>query len=468
MQQTSYWKQTSQAVADTSQLLPKYDVIVIGAGITGVTAAYFLQKKHKQVLLIDRLAVGDGETGNSSAMITCLFDASPIEIRKKHGEAMEKAIWDVGSIALETIKQLVSEEQLACGFTRCPSFLYAQQEKDLSYLKAIYRSAKKHGVTVDIEYSSELPIAPHGYVILNDEAKFNPAQYVCELTQRFLDAGGHLRQQLTAEAVEKTNVNGGDMMKVKTGTGDYHTRDVIVATHYPFTFDLPSTAKLDPQITYILRAEIPPNYIPDANYFDTGQPYNYFRIEKGVDRDVILIGGSDHRSGQTPDDDPYKPLEDYIRTRLGIEKFNVTHRWNGEVLETIDVLPFIGEYRPHQYVATGYFGNGITFGTYAGVILASMLVGQDQALYKAYAPHRMGSIGSYLQEGVTNATEFIKKGAEKLAGKKRPTCSHMGCLLEWNTHSNTWDCPCHGSRFTDRGEVLSGPAVHPLNPSELQ
>ncbi len=468
MQHSSYWKDTAQPVTDSSPLEPEYDVIVIGAGITGVTAAYFLQKKHKRVLLIDRLEVGEGETGNSSAMITHLFDASPLEVKKKQGEAMEKAVWDVGSIALETIRQLVAEEQLNCGFTICPSFLYAIQGNDLSYLKAIYRSAKKQGIEVDVEYSSELTFAPHGYVVFYDEAKFNPAQYVRELTRRFMDAGGHLRQHLSVDSVETAQTQGSEQMVVNTGTGEYYATDVIVATNYPFTFDLPSTAKLDPQITYILRAEIPPGRIPEASFFDTAQPYNYFRIEKGTGYDGIIIGGSDHRSGQTPSDDPYQPLEDYIRKHLGIERFHVTHRWNGEVLETIDVLPFIGEYRPHHYVATGYFGNGITFGTYAGIVLASMLAGQRQDLYKAYAPRRMGSIGSYLQEGVTNATEFIKKGAEKIAGKKRPQCTHMGCFLEWNTHSNTWDCPCHGSRFSAEGTVLTGPAVRPLDVSALK
>lgn len=468
MHLTSHWKQTTETIADTQHLSEIYDVIVVGAGITGVTAAYFLQKKNKHVLLLDRLEVGHGETGNSSAMITRLFDASPTEVRKKHGSAMEQAVWDVGSIALETIQQLIAEEQLDCGFSQCPSFLYAIDEKDISFLKTIYRSAKNHGINADIEYSSEFSFAPHGYVALYDEAKFNPAQYVRELTRCFMNAGGHLRQHLPVEGVDASEEQEKELMRVKTGIGQLYATDVIIATNYPFTFDLPSTAKLDPQITYILRAEIPPNQIPPANFFDTAQPYTYFRIEKGVVHDSIIIGGSDHRSGQTSDQDPYQLLKDYITSHLGIDTVAVTHQWSGEVLETIDALPFIGKYQPHHYVATGYFGNGITFGTYAGVVLATMLAGQPQPLYKAYSPQRMGSIGSYLQEGITNAAEVVKKGAEKLAGKNRPQCTHMGCFLEWNTHTNTWDCPCHGSRFSNEGTVLTGPAVTPLDPSSLK
>jgi Rieske Fe-S protein len=236
--------------------------------------------------------------------------------------------------------------------------------------------------------------------------------------------------------------------------------------------------------------------VPDALWWDTGDPYNYLRVEPHRDFDVIVFGGEDHKTGQQDDTAGcYQRLQERL-TRI-VPRVDVTHRWSGQVIETPDGLPYIGHTADHQYAATGYAGNGMTFGTLAGMMMSDAILDRTNPWRDLFDPGRKAitrGVWDYLKENVdypyylirdrfagaeAKSLRAVKRGqgkvierdGAKVAAYRDPSgavtlrsaiCTHMGCVVGWNTAERTWDCPCHGSRFKPTGDVISGPAEAPL------
>jgi len=238
--------------------------------------------------------------------------------------------------------------------------------------------------------------------------------------------------------------------------------------------------------------------MPEALFWDTSDPYTYIRIDRMADHDRVIFGGEDHKTGQADDTAArFRALEK--RARNMFPELDVTHRWSGQVVETNDGLPYIGETSEKQFAATGFAGNGTTFGTLAAMLARDAVLGLKNPWRELFDVGRTkirGGVWDYVKENVDYPYYMIKDrfaGAEgsslrqlrrgdgmilSLDGQKvaasrdeagrvtlrSPTCTHMGCTVAWNGAERTWDCPCHGSRFRPDGEVLSGPAESPLEP----
>jgi Rieske Fe-S protein len=282
--------------------------------------------------------------------------------------------------------------------------------------------------------------------------------------------------------------------------------DIVIATHVPiqgnssvFSASVFQT-KIYPYSTYAVRAEIPRGVIPEALFWDTRSPYYYVRIDAGTESDFAIVGGCDHKTGQVADSSKtVRELEEYARTILPVRSF--THRWSGQVIETHDGIPYIGAFTDHQYGATGFAGNGMTFGTLAGIMISEQIAGSSNPWRSLFDPHRkkiMTGALDYLRENIdypyymlkdrlrreqSGSPDDLEPGCGKIlrVGGRRvaayraddgslsmvsPSCTHMGCQVHWNQAEKTWDCPCHGSRFTAEGAVISGPAEKPLEPVE--
>jgi Rieske Fe-S protein len=279
---------------------------------------------------------------------------------------------------------------------------------------------------------------------------------------------------------------------------------IVIATHNPLTGNDSSTGatlfqtKLALYTSYVVAGRVKPGRVPDALFWDTADPYHYLRVAPGEGHDVVMLGGSDHKTGQVDDTvSCYERLEERLRSLApGVE---LTHRWSGQVIETPDGLPYIGEAAPGQFVATGYSGNGMTFGTLAAMMARDVALGLKnpwQELFDVGRTKIKGGAWDYLKENKDYPYYLIRDrfaGAEgkslravhrgegkilSLHGQRvaasrsddgtiemlSPICTHMGCVVAWNTAERTWDCPCHGSRFHPDGRVLSGPAESPLEP----
>jgi Rieske Fe-S protein len=280
---------------------------------------------------------------------------------------------------------------------------------------------------------------------------------------------------------------------------------VVVATHSPLAAKagwLSATllqTKLSLYSTYAVAGRIEAGRVPDALFWDTATPYRYVRLERRQGLDYVIYGGEDHKTGQA--DDAGARFERLAAALAELVPGTQTsHRWSGQVVETADGLPFIGETAPGQFVATGFAGNGLTFGTLAAMMACDAVVGRANPWHGLFDPDRTnlraglwnylrenkdypyylirdrfaGAEGRFTREIPRGSGRILEQNGRRVAAYRdfdgsvrllSPTCTHLGCYVRWNDAERTWDCPCHGSRFSPDGHVLSGPAETPLNPA---
>jgi Rieske Fe-S protein len=293
---------------------------------------------------------------------------------------------------------------------------------------------------------------------------------------------------------------------VKVAGHTVRCEDIVIATHNPLV-GLSGLAgatlfqtKLALYTSYVIAGRVPSGVVSDALWWDTDDPYYYLRVEPHRDFDVIIFGGEDHKTGQQDDTvDRYHRLEE--RLTAIIPQVDVTHRWSGQVIETPDGLPYIGQSADHQYAATGYAGNGLTFGTLGGMMMSDAILGRANPWTELFDPSRKAitrGVWDYLKENVdypyylmrdrfagpdAQSLRAVRRGQGKIIERdgakvaayrdrsgvvtlRSATCTHMGCVVAWNTAERTWDCPCHGSRFKPTGAVIAGPAETPLSKVE--
>jgi glycine/D-amino acid oxidase-like deaminating enzyme/nitrite reductase/ring-hydroxylating ferredoxin subunit len=473
------------------------DVVVIGGGITGVTAAYLLKQEGHTVALVEKEFCGGGDTGHTTAHLTYVTDCRLSRLVKDLGEERARAAWYAGWAAILQIHANVSAESLDCDFAWVPGFLHAAwdgSEDERQSLGEDARLAAEFGF--DSAYVERIPVANRPGVRFSNQARFHPYKYLTGLLKKIDGAGSYVFEDTHVEEVVD------DPLSIRCGTNRIRCNYVVMATHAPLpgkTGLLRSTAlqtKLAAYTTYVLGARLPAGSQPSALLWDTSEPYYYLRIEPREGFDYAIFGGEDHKAGQAQDTEArFSRLEGMLGTIL--PQATVVDRWSGEVIETIDGLPFMGETSERQFVATGYSGNGMTFGTLAGMMARDAAIGRrgpwadlfdvGRTAVKAgawdYVKENLDFPYYFVKDRLTrtekNAPESVPAGEGrilKVDGERvavyrdehgavtqlSPVCTHMGCIVHWNEAEKTWDCPCHGSRFHPTGEVLAGPATSRL------
>lgn len=463
------------------------DVVVVGGGLVGVMTAYLLAKAGKKVVLLERDSIGAGETGATTALCTMLPDARLAALRRTFGNDRAAQALASGQAAIDLIEEIVKAEGIACDFRRCAAHVYAASEGDVPMLREEERLALRFGFPVAFRNGSGFE--RHGYLEVPAQAMFDPGKFLAALAERIIARGGQIHA-----GTPVTGFGGQDGATALTPSGSVAAGLVVVATHAPIDHRFEAPARLVGHQTYALAADIPKGSIAEGIYWDTARPYHYFRVDAGAAQDRIILGGEDHKTGQQADANAHANLEKYLHGLVGSQA-RVTHRWSGQVFETCDGLPFIGRsfFNRRHFIATGFAGNGITFGTLAAQIISDEIIGVSNRHAKLYSPRRLKGIATLMKNGVDLLRHFFgdrmrarSAGRERLApghgkvalidGKRvaiscgpdgrctavSAVCTHLGCIVQWNTTERTWDCPCHGSRFKNTGEVLNGPAIAPL------
>ena len=485
---TSVWQQEEPLKTQYSALASDIscDVLVIGAGITGVTTAYMLQKAGKRVVLVEKDVIGSGDTSYTTAFITHVVDADLQDIADQFDEKTARLVWESNKKAIDTIRQIIQNEDITCDFRRCTAYIYALNEKDVSRLKKEVVLATSLGFTATFKKDTKLGFENYGYMEVPYQATFQPLEYIKGVAERFTAMGGHIAEQTFVE-----EVTDGDTMTAKAN-GFLITADhIVLATHNPIR-GKQIHAKLEPYLSYVIAVESKEIPFPPALLWDTEDPYNYIRVDTTDTGYRIIVGGQDHYSGKKKDDKQHERLEAYLQER-GLREYKLIATWSGQVLDTLDGLPYIGKQSKYNvYCATGYAGNGMTYGTVAAMVNTDLILGNDNPYIEIYRPLRIGNTLEFAKHGLDQAATLIKDrmpsgkdfddippGEGKvidLHGKKAAvfrsnegklnilsaTCTHLGCIVQWNNEEGTWDCPCHGSRFGKDGGVLRGPAVKPL------
>jgi glycine/D-amino acid oxidase-like deaminating enzyme/nitrite reductase/ring-hydroxylating ferredoxin subunit len=498
MKTTPYWQDTAETPQYPSlQEDLTVDVVVIGGGITGITAAYLLQKAGAKVALLERDRFTGGETGHTTAHLTYVTDLRLTELVAKFGRDHARAAWDAGLAAIHRIHDTVEEEELDCEFRWVPGYLHRSPadapEGEKTSLENDAAVARELGF--EAAFLDKVPFIGEPGVRFANQAKFHPTKYLSGLLKTIRGGGCSVFEQTEVTEVQT------EPLAVKANHHVIRCEYIVIATHVPLQGATGSLSaalfqtKIMPYTTYAVGAQIPQGLVAEASLWDTADPYFYLRIDRKETHDYAILGGADHKTGQTRD-----PEQHYATvTKRLLELFpqaKVDHRWSGQVVETVDGLPFMGETAPRQFVATGFSGNGTTFGTLAAVMACDAVTGRTNPWSQLFDIHRkkLSGIWDYLKENkdypyyllkdqlakaTATSLEAVERGegkyvvvdGEKLAvyrdekGKltvRSAVCTHMGCLVRWNEPEKSWDCPCHGSRFTATGEVMGGPAETPL------
>jgi glycine/D-amino acid oxidase-like deaminating enzyme len=388
---------------------------------------------------------------------------------------------------------------MACEFQRVPGFHCGRFAGPAADDDALLHdeATLAHQLGFPGRYVDSGPIGGRPAVAFADQATFHPLEYLSKLARAVNGHGSYVCER--AEVGEVLQ----DPLAVIVNGETVGCQDVIIATHVPLAGStaLPSAflfqTKLYPYSTYVLGADVGPDAPPPGLYSDMSDPYWYLRIHERQGRRYAILGGADHKTGQQSDTEScFAAVERMLRALLPGTR--VERRWSGQVIETTDGLPYIGLTADHQYVATGYAGNGLTFGTLAGLIMHDLVLGIRNPWRELFDPHRKArsaaALATLLSENVDYPYYFIADRLRRHAGpgvesvqagdgkvltiggrrvachrtpagaliKVSAVCTHLGCLVRWNDADCTWDCPCHGSRFTPEGLVLGGPAEAPL------
>ncbi|HMF81281.1 MAG TPA: FAD-dependent oxidoreductase [Candidatus Acidoferrum sp.] len=476
------------------------DVVVVGAGVTGITTAHLLKTAGLRVALIERERVASIDTGHTTAHLTYVTDVELQKLARNFGKDHAQAAWDAGAAAVDEIERIVREQEIECEFRRVPGYLHVRiggsSKKEVSSLKKEADLASKLGF--DAAYVNSIPYFSVPGVRFANQAKFHPRKYLRALVEKIPGDGSHVFEKSAATEFDAKK------HRVKVNRNWIGFDRVVLATNNPligFASIVGATllqTKLSLYTSYVLGAQVPSNTVPEALFWDTREPYDYLRLDLHRGFDYLVYGGEDNKTGQKRETGKaYARL--LVRLKKIIPKARVDHRWSGQVISTPDGLPYMGENAEHQFVATGYCGNGITFGTVAAMMARDWTTGRRNPWMDLFAVDRKkikGATLNYLRENKdypyymikdrlarpeTDSVRELKPGDGMLIGSRgkkiaafrdrngkihrlSPVCTHLGCLVRWNPAESTWDCPCHGSRFKPTGEVIAGPAEEALAP----
>jgi len=474
------------------------DVCIIGAGIAGLTTAYLLGREGRSVVVLDDGVIGGGMTGRTTAHLTNAYDDRYVEIEKVHGAEAARLTAQSHTAAIHKISEIVSREKIDCDFEWLDGFLFGQSADDVQLLDDELAAAHRAGL-LEVERVSRAPLESFDTGValrFPRQGQFHPLEYLTGLTRAILRDGGRIFDETHAAKIE-----GGKSARIETSDSPVVSSDVVVvATNTPVNDRVAIHTKQAPYVTYVIGVQVPKDSVTRALYWDTGDPYHYVRLQSEAEYDVLIVGGEDHKTGQANDgNERHARLEQWTRERFP-QAGEVEFRWSGQVMEPADGLAFIGR-NPldddNVYIATGDSGQGMTHGTIAGMLLTDLIQGRKNSWEDVYSPSRvrLRAVPEYASENINVAEQYadyvtagdikseselkpgegaiMREGISKIAvhrneagavHKLSAVCPHLGCVVSWNSTERTWDCPCHGSRFSAEGGVYQGPANSDLSP----
>lgn len=470
-----------------------YDCLIVGAGITGVTTGLILQRAGLVCVIAEAEHSGFGTTGGTTAHLNTFFDATYPEIESDFGQEESKLVARSGLEAFDIIEGFIKEFDLDCDFEFKSAWLYAENQKEAKQLQEILEASKRAGITVEMTDHNVVPVPFESIVSFSGQGQFHPLKYIQGLLEEFIALGGVI--------LENTLIRTSDFEDgVYTAKSDERTikaKKLVYSTHIPPGVNMMSMRNA-PYRSYVLGLKLNDDNYPIGLAYDMQEPYHYFRTHVIEGQSYLIVGGEDHKTGHGDPELAFKELEKYVRQYYDVA--TVDYRWSGQYYVPVDGLPYIGKLPGAEdgtYIATGFNGNGMMFGTLSAKIIADLVLGKDNVYATLFSPSRMKPVAGF--------TEFIKENADvawhfitdrfsseelqtfndlgksegklvKYQGKQlavykdklgkitalNPTCTHAGCTVQFNPSENSWDCPCHGGRFDISGRVLTGPPTEDL------
>jgi glycine/D-amino acid oxidase-like deaminating enzyme/nitrite reductase/ring-hydroxylating ferredoxin subunit len=479
------------------------DVVVVGGGIAGVSLAYRLTELGKRVILVEDGNICSGETGRTTAHLVTALDDRYETLEKLFGEEGARLAFESNRAAIDFVERTITKEKINCDFERLNGYLFKHPSDDPDSLDKEMAAAKRAGINVQkIPSVPGLTMDVGECLLFPDQAQFHPLKYIKGLCNAIIRNGGRIYTATHADKIDSDGITTNENFRI---TAEH----VVIATNTPVNNKYVMHLKQFPYRTYVIAATVPKGILPEALWWDTGDhdtnpnipPYHYVRLQKFNDtQDLLISGAEDHATGLAladviPEENRYGLIEEWTRERFPIEE--VLYHWSGQVMEPMDSLGFIGRNpwdKDNVYIITGDSGNGMTHCTIGALLISDLIAGKENKWEKLYNPSRFkifkagniffkeifGGFQAYLKENKeeeeheTKLSE-IKRGEGKIIELEKEKygaycdennelhlvsaeCTHLKCIVKWNNDEKSWDCPCHGSRFTYEGHVINGPA----------
>ena len=463
------------------------DVVIVGGGITGITLAALLADAGRRVVVLEAMRVGDGTTGHSTGNLYGIVG----QLQQLH------SAWDTDTArrvirsrleAVNLVESIARRLPVDCSFNRVPQLIYGVDADAQDTVRAEYDVVRQLGLPCALEEASDIPHAVGAVLTIEGQAQFQPLAYTRALAEHIVSVNCQIFENTPALEIDDTR------RMVRTARGDVRANRIVLATHTPKgIFGL--HAEMTVHREYAVAGSVTATALPDAINWGRGSEGHSARHVVNERGHWLVMIGDEVKTGRHDGDAEQRKVDERARTLFGIAP---EFRWSAQNYHSPDFIPYIGRTRGSDtMIATAFAADGLTYGTLAARLLADEITGRDNPYSELYSARRITPVKSaprlieenvlvmksFLQDYVTDrkaaALDQVQPGSgaivehegERVAAYRAndgsvslvsPVCTHLKCLVHWNSAEASWDCPCHGSRFGVDGRVLEGPALEPL------
>lgn len=476
------------------------EVLVVGGGITGIMTAYELTKLDLQVILIDASTLCSGTTGRTTAKITAQHGLLYDSLIKSSGIDQAEQYYTSAIEGRKHIEKVMNELQMNIKMAAKDSVMYTTESENIQKIEDEFQAYEKLDIPGRFNKNIDLPINSKAAITLLNQLQFDPIAYLKHVVEACVQKGVKIFEHTQAIDLEHS-----DDIEVATEEGHKITSTYVVqATHFPFHDPLGMfTTRLIPERSYIY-AGMDPSVQIDGMYLSCDTPERSIRSTTFDDVKGFLIGGEGYTVGKNESiANPYAALKQTALDLFPEHTFSI--QWSAQDYNTMDSIPYIGRLKNKNeniFVATGFKKWGMTTSSTAALLIADLIQNRNNVYEKLYSPSRFditSSVPKFVKQNTHVATQLVKgkitnkakpieelqkneattifKGAKKIGVFKDDEgkihgidtkCTHLGCEVEWNSYDYTWDCPCHGSRYTHTGKVIEGPAKESLSKENIK
>lgn len=489
----SVWSASIREIDDFGPLAgdTDADVVIVGAGITGISAAYQLAKAGLEVVVLESGKTGKGTTGSSTGNLY-VPNAQFQSILSKHGTEGLDAVVKARSAGLHFIEDRINEFGIECAFKKVPWYYFTQKKSNVKEIEKEHKAMISAGLKVADAFIAGFPFNAEAISRLDSQAQINPLQYVQKLA-----AAINRESCRIYENTKVLDIKDSDPCIVSTDHGTVKAKYVIQATHTPkgvYAAHAMMEVYREMAVAARLKSDLP----EDGIYWDYHGSEKYsVRTYHSPAGSFLIVLDNVYKTGQKERNEPgFKKIEKYIKKHFDVEE--LSYMWAAQMYSPADYLPFIGNspLQKNVFIATGFSADGLVYGTAAAIIISDFINGIANPVAKVFDPKRLGAavsaktikenidvtahlISDYVLKGYDEELSGIRNGESRIVQYNKQkaaayrdhegvlhvvsgVCTHLGCLVHWNNAEKTWDCPCHGSRFSYEGKLLEGPAFNDL------
>jgi glycine/D-amino acid oxidase-like deaminating enzyme/nitrite reductase/ring-hydroxylating ferredoxin subunit len=473
------------------------DVVVVGAGVTGLTTALLLQRSGRSVTVLQAGTVGDSVTTRSTVKVTVGHGTTYSRIEEKSGHEGAIAYALANTAGYAELTRLAEGLSVDCMLEGgLDHVIYAEDDDGAARLEREAALVARLGLPAAPTDTAPLPFPVRAALRYQDQAQFHPGRYVAGLAEAFVAEGGTLVEGVRVLDVKEKR----STCHVETTAGEVTAGHVVVATHFPILNRGGHFSRLRPRRSYGI-AGVLPDGVEAGMTINVGSPIHSTRLAELEGESLLIVVGEGHPVGHAHDEgERWGRLQTWARDTFGVT--DLRYHWSAQEIDTHDVLPFVGFLHPgshHVLTATGFGGWGMTNGTAAALLIRDLLVGEENPWASAFDARRAATklpgtefvrqnlhvaktwVTGRVKGSPTGSLDALQPGeaavlevdGEQTAAYREEdgtlhavsaVCTHMGCTVGWNGAEKSWDCPCHGSRFDVEGNVLQAPAAKPLEP----